>query len=835
MTEGMSSMNFYLLQRVLARTELLFAVCISFCTATAQINRAPAYPLITHDPYFSVWSFSDKLNESTTRHWTGKEQPMVGLIKVDDRLFYFLGEPESPVKNILPTGEEKPYDCKYTEEDPGKGWMDEGYNDASWKTGKAPFGLGWDNDAATEWKTKSIWVRREFELNDVNIEKLVLQLRHDEDVEVYINGEQAYSCDNSCFTSDYRNYPVDDAIKSKLKSGKNILAMHCINNNGWSWLDAGLGKQKPVKNVSRAEQKKVMITATQTQYLFQAGAVQIELNFLSPLIASNLDLLSRPVSYVNFKVNTTDNSSHDVQVYFGVSSALSVNKLSEKITTDLYESGKLSVLKAGTKDQPVLETKGDDVRINWGYVYAAVPKDASVTQTINTFESSLETFISSGTDNDISIYPGGQLMLNTFFDFGKINATAKEKYVMVAYDDIYSIRFFGQDCKAWWKKNYASMDNLLAKSMNEYATIKTKCDAFDKQLYADALKAGGSEYAQLCALAYRQSLAAHKLIRGPKGELLFPQKENFSNGSIWTVDVTYPSAPLSLVYNPALLKGMTEPLFYYSESGKWTKPFPAHDLGTYPLASGQTYGEDMPVEEAGNMIILTAAICKAENKGDFARKHWKTLGQWVEFLVKDGFDPANQLCTDDFAGHLARNINLSMKAIVGIAAYARMAEMTGDQQAASKYRTIATGYAKKWMQMADDGDHYSLTFDKKGAWSQKYNLVWDKLLQLNLFPQSVYDKEIKYYLTKQNKYGLPLDSRKTYTKSDWIIWTATLAKNPADFQALIKPVYNYVMETPTRVPLCDWHETTDGTQVGFQARSVVGGYFIKMLEKKWSK
>jgi len=109
------------------------------------------------------------------------------------------------------------------------------------------------------------------------------------------------------------------------------------------------------------------------------------------------------------------------------------------------------------------------------------------------------------------------------------------------------------------------------------------------------------------------------------------------------------------------------------------------------------------------------------------------------------------------------------------------------------------------------------------------------LLGLNIFPKEVAATEMAYYKTKQNKYGLPLDNREDYTKSDWILWSACLTGSMEDFNALMVPVWNYANETTSRVPLSDWHFTSDGTQRGFQARSVVGGYFMKMLEKKLGK
>jgi hypothetical protein len=816
----------------------LACIVLCFCLfrVFAQVEKAPAYPLVTHDPYFSIWSFDDKINAASTKHWTGRDHSLLGLIRVDGKVYNFLGLPEYAPQSILTTAGEKPYEARYTETKPREDWFTDQFNDREWKKGVAPFGDK-DSRPGTVWNTRDIWVRREFDLQDLNIEQLILQLKHDDDVEVFINGEKVYGC-APCVSGDYKNHLLSNDIRSKLRKGKNVLAMHCTNTGGRAILDAGLAKRAAVKNISPAIQKKLNITATATSYELSCGPVDVQLTFTSPLLMDSLYLLSLPVTYIDYKVQSTDNKEHEVQVFIGGSSNIAVNSTGQRVKVDQYKLNSRQLLKSGTLEQPILQKKGDDVRIDWGYMYFSVPDDAAIKQHSASFEESIENFVLRGQVGSPAkrVTEGNDVLLANLWILGNVGAKPVEKNLLIGYNDRFSVQFFGQNLRGWWA---LSQNTTIEKAMLDAATghdkIIAKAQQFDRQLYDEALKAGGEEYAKLLVLAYRQSIAAHKLTRSPDGEILFLSKENFSNGSINTVDVTYPSAPLFLAYNPDLLKGMLNGIFFYSESGKWTKPFPAHDLGTYPLANGQTYGEDMPVEEAGNMIILTAAICRAENSIEYAKKHWPVLTRWVSFLVKDGFDPANQLCTDDFAGHLARNVNLSMKAIVGIGAYAQMAQNIGMTDSANYYKSIATDYAKRWMEMADEGDHYALTFDKNGTWSQKYNLVWDKLLKLQLFPQSVYDKEIKFYLSKQNAYGLPLDSRRTYTKSDWILWTATMAADANDFEALVKPVFRYAMETPSRVPLSDWHETTNGKQVGFQARSVVGGYFIKLLEQKWKK
>jgi hypothetical protein len=407
---------------------------------------------------------------------------------------------------------------------------------------------------------------------------------------------------------------------------------------------------------------------------------------------------------------------------------------------------------------------------------------------------------------------------------------------MLAYDDLYAIEYFERKERAWWRRNGATAADLLRSARREHDALLGRATRFDTELMADLRQAGGEKYAQLAVLAYRQTLAAHKLVADADGTALYFPKENFSNGCIATVDVIYPSAPFALLFSPRLMKAQLQPVMDYARMDRWRFPFAPHDLGTYPQANGQVYGggerteeNQMPVEESGNMLILLAALARVEGNADYAARYWPQVTKWAEYLSQKGLDPENQLSTDDFAGHLAHNANLSIKAILALGAYAQLAGMSGHPEDAARYRKTAQEFAAKWAILAAEGDHYKLAFDKPGTWSQKYNLVWDQLLGLNLFPAGIARQEVAFYLTKQNQYGLPLDNRKDYTKLDWVVWTATLAGSAADFEKIVAPAWQFANESASRVPLTDWYDTKTAKQQGFQARSVVGGLFIKML------
>ena len=801
--------------------------------------RAPAYPLLTIDPYTSVWSFCDKLNDEPTRHWTGRNHPLVGAIRVDGETYRFMGRDLIKTEPVIGTAKQNLWDAMYTFSTPEDNWMQNDYVPQNWQSGKAAFGTPENPYATVSWNKDDIWVRRTFDWSeDISKEDLFLQYSHDDNVEIFLNGEQIAVAGNGLDYDLLQEIPAN--IASSIKPHNNVLAAHCHNNGGGAYIDFGISRQ--IKDDTsfnlKAEQKSVVVMPTQTYYTFECGGVLLDLIFTSPAVPTNLELVAAPYNYVTYQVRSQDEKKHDVQVYFEATPLLAVNTIEQPVEYSLQEEDGFILMKTGTVDQPILQKKGDDLRIDWGYFCMAAPNSPRVTVSIDEQKTTKTNFLKTG------ILPGKkgltspdmqkQMTVLAYSDnLGMVGEEICSGHLVLGYDDIYSIQYFGDNRMAYWKHNGSvTIEQALKKAFDLYSENMQQCNDFDKKMMEEARNAGGQQYAELCALVYRQTMAAHKLVTDSEGNLMYFSKENFSNGSIGTVDITYPSSPMYLCYNTDLLKGMMSPIFEYSHSGRWKKPFATHDVGTYPHANGQTYGGDMPVEESGNMLILTAAIAKVEGNAEYAAKYWNELTAWADYLKKEGLDPANQLCTDDFAGHFVHNTNLSIKAIMGVASYAYLARMLGKVEQADSYESVARNMASKWVEMADDGDHYRLTFDQPGTWSQKYNLIWDRLLGFNLFPEKVADTEMAFYKEHINCYGLPLDNREDYSKSDWILWTACLTGNDADFCALVQPVWKYANETTSRVPLSDWHYTSTGNQRGFQARSVVGGYYMNIFAKR---
>lgn len=664
--------------------------------------RYPAVPLITVDPYFSIWSCSDNLYDDVTRHWTGRRQNFLGMIEIDNNLYRFMGK------------------------------------------------INADNFRNTE----------PFHL----------------------------------------------------------------------------------------EQTDVTVLPMKTIYTFENNVIRLTVTFMTPLICDDLALLSRPISYISYHVESLDKKIHNVRIYFYADCSIASEMPGQSMCTNVYENG----ICVGRENQEILEPTGyagdleyggDEQTINWGWLHifgknGFSPMVKTMSQLRNTpgmwrtlwidndAEFAGESFI---LDNDV-IYIG----LEKEFELKDLF----EDFLCLGYDDIYSIKYFGKKLCAYYKKDGSTFDDVCKKALLEYEDICFKVDNFENKLLSAADKIS-DEYKDIISLAYRQAIAAHKLTWDGE-ELLFLSKECFSNGCIGTLDITYPSSPLFLMLNPKLVEGMLNPIFKFANSEKWTFDFAPHDVGQYPIAGGQIYGIDengmyltesqMPVEECGNALLCVYAICYFENDYSYFEKHRAILHKWAHYLIDNGFDPENQLCTDDFAGHLAHNCNLAAKAIMAIAAYGKLLEAVGNADA-EFYISKSKEYAHMWKEKSFCRDHYKLVYDDENTWSIKYNMVWDVLYDWNIFDKSIIDTEINYYLNKFNKYGLPLDSRADYTKTDWLIWTMCMTDNAEYRQKIVGSIWKMLNETPNRVPFTDLYFTSTAIQRNFQNRSVQGGLFMPIIKE----
>jgi len=771
----------------------IVSVCCMLALSTLGVTafRPPAIPLLTTDPFMQTWMRGDTSTSASVTHWDGKEKQMVGLIRVDGATFQFLG-------TCTPAAVSKP--------------------------GPATAHLG----------------------HDISPSRCDI---------ANFGGIDESLCNQKCYSNpDCVAYVMSAADhKCYLKSCAAPVAA-ATGKDGYV-----ITGQHPTCESATVTQQAVTVHPTRTvfefEYVRNEAQVALNVTFLSSMFTDDFVRLSRPVYWIDVAVQSLDGKPHSVQLYLDASAQHAVNDYTQQVSwsSTPWQQDMLKGVQIGNAVQKVLGSKGDRVNIDWGSLHLATAHSngavwagsAAVARASFTAHGALPSQADSRMPRAVSDdLPG----VSATIDLGSIHSSSQS--FMMAYDDVKSVNYFGKLYAGYWTRTYGTIQNATTAAYAEHDAMLAKSESHDAAL-TSKLSKFGVEYATLCALSYRQTLAATKLVWNEDKQTVWNfLKEISTNGDMQTMDVIYPASPMLLYTNPELLKLLLIPVLAYANNEtyiRFSNPYSPHQLGTYPIADAPTSAQEpMPLENSGNMLFMLLGIVRQQPKSDTSwlyPTYFPMLSTWADELVRTTEFPADQICTDDFTGRLANNTNLGAKGIIGLEAFAELCRLVdnGRTTNCTYYSDVARDYAATWQQYAfttDNGQaHYKMSYNTlKGiddSWSIKYNILWQKILKLNgPFPwETVVPTELAYYKTKANKYGIPMDPRHTYVKTDWLSWIAAMEATDEAFKATFNPIFHELNDTPDRNPFTDLYDTTDAHQSsgGFIARPVIGGLFAKAL------
>jgi hypothetical protein len=550
------------------------------------------------------------------------------------------------------------------------------------------------------------------------------------------------------------------------------------------------------------------------------------------------------MSYVMVTASSIDGQGHDVQVYLDISGEWTSGDVSQPITWApaqvTYSSGTLQAWTVQLQNQQPLTEQNQLAA--WGTVVWATPKQSGLTYQSGQDVVVRGQFVDNGKLNDTNDSNYRPISDNWpvfafCADLGQVGGSPVTVPVSIGQVRTPAVSYLGQDLQPLWTSYFTSWQDMLGFFQADLTAAGQRADRLDATLTKAAQAAGGVHYAGLCALALRQAYGGTELVVGPSGQPWAFLKEISSDGNVSTVDVLFPASPVWIYADPSYLSLLLEPLLAYAESGNWPQPFAEHDLGAaYPNATGHNDGggENMPMEESGNMLIMSAAyIQRAPGSAGkaFAQAHYQILKQWADYLTANLPDPGFQNQTDDFAGPIGPQ---------------RQPGPQGDHRGGRhgpdrhrdrqhRRRHPLSGPGPPVHRLLDEprpgpvgpAPRPDLQRQRRGdgTWGTTYNAYADRLLGTNLVPKSIAAEQAAWYHQVSNLFGLPLQVPHSYAKSDWELFTAAWLSDYPIKQELIDREFLYANTTPSRVPFSDLYDTITGNQAGFQARPVQGGIF----------
>ncbi len=627
---------------------------------------------------------------------------------------------------------------------------------------------------------------------------------------------------------------------------KAISGIAVIDGKPYRFLgDAMLPADSGVAALPSMHQRSLDVTPTSTRYRLTGGGVEIDLDFLSPVFSADLRRQSIPLGYMTATVHSTDSGTHTAVLTFDISGEWASGNASEPIVwarhTITTAGSKVLAYTISAATQKPLTEQSDYA--GWGSAVFATKDTTGLTSQVGP-DSTVRVLAAEGKPLDGSVDSDMPRPLNERWPvfayqarYAQVGTAATKRLVFaLGFERTPAVSYLGKPLQPLWKSYWPTWQAMTSFFLSDYAYESRYCSAVDNRIVADAERVGGPQYAAICTIAFRQAFGATELV-GTKANPWMFMKEISSDGNVSTVDVEYPAYPVFEYANPDLLRLLLRPLLAYAETGGWPKPFAEHDIGSsYPNASGHNDGreEDMPVEESANMLIMFDSALShmpPAQAREYSLKHYAILKQWAAYEVVNGLDPALQNQTDDFTGFIKSSANLALKAILGVGAMGQIAQHAGNTADAAYFTGEAHKLIAGWVKLATSttGPHLVLAYGQPDTWSLKYNAFPDKALRLHLIPRSVLAMDSAWYLKQEKPFGIPLDLRHTYTKTDWEMWTAAATDNPMVRARIINAIYRFANTSNFRGAFTDWYDTVSGQQVGFVARPVIGGLFSLLV------
>lgn len=608
---------------------------------------------------------------------------------------------------------------------------------------------------------------------------------------------------------------------------KAIAGLIRIDNQVYRW--CGM----PGAPLPSVEQIGSWVLPTRTRFQTVAGGVKLTVVFYSPALPDSFPALSCPFSFIVAEVKSQDGKPHRVALYVDISGEWASNNAEDRI---LWQSGKT---KEGwpfflfqRENQRLLQEERDYPA--WGKVFwAGVDFDLEWEAGPHSLR---QHFVEGGSlARRVDLRQPRRIredwpVFAFVKNFGEVKERGQSVVFALGHLRTPGVSFRGEPLPPWWYRWAKSPEELLSKALQQIGTWVKKSVKLDQDLREKAQKVKVDGYEDLLSLAYRQVLGSGELVSAPGYPLPYFFIKEISSGSfIQTIDVIYPCAPFLILHNPQLLTCILQPIFAYVEKDPNPPPYAPHDLGTYPRATGQTYPAPMPIEESANMILLTALGMGEGKEALWVKRYFPLLRRWADYLKQHTLDPEQQLSTDDFTGPSAHNANLALKGVLALGAFTQILERLGQGQEAKEWQAVAEDYARQWRLRAEAGGHWVRIYGEKPTWSIKYNLLFDRWLGLNLIPQEEIQQELDFYCQQIRPYGVPLEDRFSYTKTDWEAWVASLDLQHPLSRQILRSLVEVFHKSPDRVPLSDWVEVDSARVRGFRARFVQGGLWSPLL------